>query len=168
MDLSKAFDCLPNGLLVAKLHAYGLSTAACHLMFSYLRGRRQRVKISNSRSFWKLLTKGVAQGSILGPFLFNVFMNDLFLFIQHCKLYDYADDNSIIYSSPDINAILTKQCNQMVRRQQHGGKSRHISIHGVVIWPFGTAKDWNWKRHSTFIWTPRQTPWRHNGWLSPV
>ena len=52
MDLSKAFDCLPHGLLIAKLHAYGLSTAACHLMFSYLKGRRQRVKISNSRSSW--------------------------------------------------------------------------------------------------------------------
>ena len=68
---------------------------------------RQRVKISNSRSSWKLLTKGVPQGSILGPFLFNVFMNDLFLFIQNCKLYNYADDNSMINSSPDINAILT-------------------------------------------------------------
>ena len=107
MDLSKAFDCLPHELLKVKLHAYGLSTAACHLMFSYLKGRRQRVKISNSRSSWKLLTKGVPQGSILGPFLFNVFMNDLFLFIQNCKLYNYADHNSMIYSSPDINAILT-------------------------------------------------------------
>ena len=107
MGVSKAFDCLPHGLLIAKPHAYGLSTAACHLMFSYLKGRRQRVKISNSRSSWKLLTKGVPQGSILGPFLFNVFMNDLFLFIQNCKLYNYADYNSMIYSSPDINAILT-------------------------------------------------------------
>ena len=109
MDFSKAFDCLPHphGLLIAKLHAYGLSTAACHLMFSYLKGCRQRVKISNSRSSWKLLTKGVPQGSILGPFLVNVFMNDLFLFIQNFKLYNYADVNSMIYSSPDINVILT-------------------------------------------------------------
>ena len=44
MDLSKAFDCLPHGLLIAKLHAYGLFAAACHLMFSYLKARRQRVK----------------------------------------------------------------------------------------------------------------------------
>ena len=76
-------------------------------MFSYLKERRQRVKISNSRSSWKLLTKGVPQGSILGPFLFNVFMIFLFLLIQNCKLYNYAGDNSMIYSSPDINAILT-------------------------------------------------------------
>ena len=73
MDLSKAFDCLPHGLLIAKLHAYGLSTAACQLVLNYLKERKQRVKITNCRSTWKTLTKGVPQGSILGPLLFNVF-----------------------------------------------------------------------------------------------
>ena len=107
MDLSKAFDCLPHGLLIAKLHAYGLSEAACETMFDYLQDRKQRVKISNSRSSWKQLTKGVPQGSILGPFLFNVFMNDFFLFMENCKLYNYADDNSIMYSSPDLFSIIS-------------------------------------------------------------
>ena len=101
MDLSKAFDCLPHGLLIAKLHAYGLSEAACETMFDNLQDRKQRVKISNSRSSWKQLTKGDPQVSLLGPFLFNVFMNDLFLCMKNCKLYNYADDNSIMYSSPD-------------------------------------------------------------------
>ena len=53
MDPSKAFDCLPHGLLIAKLHAYGLSETACETMFDYLQDRTQRVKISNSRSSWK-------------------------------------------------------------------------------------------------------------------
>ena len=50
--------------------------------------------------------KGVPQGSILGPLLFNVFMNDMFLFMERCNLYNYADDNSIIYSSPDIETVI--------------------------------------------------------------
>ena len=75
-------------------------------MSSYLNQRMQRVKISNCRSSWKILNKGVPQGSILGPLLFNVFMNDMFLFMERCNLYNYADDNSIIYSSPDIETVI--------------------------------------------------------------
>ena len=106
MDLSKAFDCLPHGLIIAKLHAYGLELPACNLLFSYLHGRKQRVKISNSRSSWTVLTKGVPQGSILGPLLFNIFMNDLFLFIEKCHLYNYADDNSLDSSSENLTDVL--------------------------------------------------------------
>ena len=102
MDLSKAFDCLPHGLIISKLHAYGVSTPACELLFSYLHGRKQRVKISTSRSSWTTLSKGVPQGSILGPLLLNIFMNGLFLFIEKCKLYNYADDNSLDSSSDDL------------------------------------------------------------------
>ena len=114
MDLSKAFDCLPHGLLIAKLNAYGLSLSACETMASYLTGRTQRVKISHARSDWKPLTKGVPQGSILGPLLFNVFMNDMFYFIERCDLYNYADDNSIAKSAhtlPELLADITHDCN---------------------------------------------------------
>ena len=106
MDLSKAFDCLPHGLIIAKLHAYGLELPACNLLFSYLHGRKQRVKISNSRSSWTVLTKGVPQGCILGPLLFNIFMNDMFLFIEKCHLYNYADDNSLDSSSENLTDVL--------------------------------------------------------------
>ena len=76
-------------------------------MFDCLEDRKQRVKISNSRSSSKQLTKGVLQGSLLGHILLNVFMNDLFLFMKNCKLYDYADDNSIMYFSPDLFSIIS-------------------------------------------------------------
>ena len=106
MDFSKAFDCLLHALLIAKLNAYGFSTAACERMSSYLNQRMQRVKISNCRSSRKILNKGVPQGSILGPLLFNVFMNDMFLFMGRCNSYNYADDNSRMNSSPDIETVI--------------------------------------------------------------
>ena len=106
MDLSKAFDCLPHGLLIAKLHAYGFSESSCELLASYLTDRNQRVKIGNTRSDWLPLSKGVPQGSILGPLLFNVFMNDLFYFIERCLLYNYADDNFLSKAARHINELL--------------------------------------------------------------
>ena len=113
MDLSKAFDCLSHGLLVAKMRAYGLSLPSCKLVFSYLRNRRQRVKISQARSSWATLDKGVPQGSILGPLLFNVFVNDMFYFIKKCMLYNYADDNSLSAWRKTLDAViadLTSDC----------------------------------------------------------
>ena len=107
MDLSIAFDCLPHSLLIAKLHAYGLDISACDLMSSYLTDRQQRVKIGNCKSEWLPVTKGVPQGSILGPVLFNIFMNDLFLFIERCSLYNYADDNSLSARSACLSEVIS-------------------------------------------------------------
>ena len=107
MDLSKAFDCLSHGLLISKLHAYGLTVSACELISSYLSNRMQRVKLAGNRSDWALLRKGVPQGSILGPLLFNVFINDMFLFIERCSLYNYADDNSLRTAHASIENVIS-------------------------------------------------------------
>ena len=80
MDLSKAFDCIPHDLLIAKLLAYGVHEKIVHIFYSYLQNRKQCVKINNISSDFLDIISGVPQGSIAGSILFNVFINKLFLF----------------------------------------------------------------------------------------
>ena len=115
MDLSKAFDCMPHGLLIAKLNAYGVSLDSCEIIASYLSNRTQRVKISSARSSWNTLEKGVPQGSILGPLLFNIFINFLFWFVTKCDLYNYADDNSLSHIAKDVETVIQNlECDTLV------------------------------------------------------
>ena len=90
----------------AKLHAYGMSYQSCELIRSYLTERKQRVKMESTRSDWLVLKRGVPQGSILSPLLFNFFANDMFFVISNsCRIYNYADDNSISYHHKNLNVI---------------------------------------------------------------
>ena len=93
MDLSKDFDTLDHDLLIAKLHAYGFEKNALRLVKSYLNDRWQRTKINTSYSSWSELLVGVPQGSVLGPIVSNLFINDLFYIIK-TDICNYADDNT--------------------------------------------------------------------------
>ena len=93
-DLSKAFDCMTHDLLIAKLHALNFDMNALNLIFDNLTGRTQRVKINSRFSSYLDIFQSVPQVSILGPLLFNLFLCDLFLFIEEVDIMSYADDNT--------------------------------------------------------------------------
>ena len=105
IDLSRAFDSLPHGLLLAKVYAYGVNIESCKLIASYLHNRHHRVKIRDKRSEWLQIKRGVPQGSVMGPLLFNIFINDIFLFNSDINIYNYADDNCISFEGRSIDII---------------------------------------------------------------
>jgi exonuclease III len=124
-DLSRAFDCLPHRLLIAKMHAYGVSKDACTLVMKYFCNRQQRVKIGDERSEWLSIYKGAPQGSQFGPFAHNVFSNDLlFIMEKYGKIYNYADDNTISCMGDNLNDVkcdMVKALNVMMNWFEKNG-----------------------------------------------
>ena len=104
-DLSKAFDTVDHNILIRKMENYGIQEGALTLLISYLQNRQQRVHWNGMFSDWKDLTKGVPQGSILGPLLFIIYVNDLPVSIPAEAMCLYADDTSFVTRSCDLEDL---------------------------------------------------------------
>ena len=104
MGLSKVYDRLSHDLLIAKFEAYGLDIGSLNLLLDYLSLRKQRTKVSSSYSKWSEICGRISQGSILGPLLFNIFIN-IFFFIENSEICNFADDNAIYSCGKDLHKI---------------------------------------------------------------
>ena len=111
IDFSKAFDCLDHNILLAKLKMYGLEAKSYSFMESYINNRYQCTKVNGYTSTKSKLTYGTAQGSILGPLLFILYVNDLFKEIENQKtVLMYADDTLLMNSGISVpEAIVNSQ-----------------------------------------------------------
>ena len=98
MDLSKAFDTLDHIILINKLRYYGVDGAELKWFESYLTNRKQYVEIDGNKSDFKNITTGVPQGSVLGPLLFLIYMNDIQEASAAFSSVLFADDSTFINS----------------------------------------------------------------------
>ena len=108
VDIRKAFDCVDHSILLEKLKYYGLSQSAIALVKSYLSQRYQIVKIGVTKSSPKEVKYGIPQGSILGPLLFNIYINDIFEQPLEGYIQLYADDAVFLYNGSNYPEIEVK------------------------------------------------------------
>ena len=106
MDLSKAWHCLPHDLLIAKVEAWGLDKPNLNLVNDYFGFQKQKELIVSSYSDWDNVTRSILQKYILRPLLFNVFNNDVLLFIEKSDKSNFAVDNTLFSSRYNVLVIL--------------------------------------------------------------
>ena len=105
IDLSKAFDSIDHELLLCKLDKYGVQGNELQWFRNYLADRRQRVTVNGAMSSWRPVSRGVPQGSILGPLLFCLFVNDMPGSVGSCTVGLYADDTMLYHCSKDLSDL---------------------------------------------------------------
>ena len=105
MDLQKAFDTVDHQVLLAKLNHYAIRVVLSNLFKSYLSNRNQYVSINEYESSFAVINCGVPHGSVLGPLLFLLYINDLNQAIKFCKVHHFADDTNLLCHSNSIKKL---------------------------------------------------------------
>jgi len=109
IDLQKAFDTVDHDILIKKLYYYGIRGIANDWFSSYIQNRTQFVSINGFESSNKFIKYGVPQGSVLGPLLFLIYINDLSHSINNSTVHHFADDTNFLC----INKSLTQLCKKV-------------------------------------------------------
>ena len=108
IDLEKAFDTVNHKILLEKLEFYGIRGISNEWFSSYLSNRQQCVKLDGKKSSLLDISCGVAQGSILGPLLFLIYINDMKNSVKHSILHHFADDTNLLCSDKDEKNLRKK------------------------------------------------------------
>ena len=95
MNLSKAYNCLLHDLLIAKLETYELDVSNLNFLLDYPCLRKNRTKIGSSYNKWYKICQGIPKSAILGTLLFNIFINNIFFFVEKSEICNFADDSTI-------------------------------------------------------------------------
>jgi len=129
LDFAKAFDTVNHDLLIAKLQAIGVDDLSTKWFYSYLTGRQQCVRVGERVSPYLDVLSGVPQGSILGPLLFSIFINDLPDCINNCDSNLFADDVQVDkqYSSTQASTALT-ELNSDLKNISNWSRSNGLSL----------------------------------------
>lgn len=141
LDFTKAFDCLSHHILLQKLHYYGIRGNAHSLVSSYLRHRSQYVEINGYSSSLREVKLGVPQGSILGPFLFLLYINDIVTIDETVKYVIYADDTSIFFSGRSAIDLANRA---------------NITLDLIQKWSFQNHLELNVDKTKALLFHPRQ------------